>query len=484
MRTKSPGNFISRNWLLLLVAVTPLFLSACKDDEDDIAPEPIVNAENKYVNDWIQENMDFWYLWNESLPLNTDRNLAPDTYFTRLLNKDDRFSWLQPNYQELIKSLDGINMEGGFEYVLYRESNESDNVVAQILYVKPNSPASTAGLKRGDLITKINSVVMTTSNYRDQIAKLKQNHTLTYKPLVVDEERFDSEKTADLTVVEYSENPNHLSKVIETDGRKIGYFVYTFFSPGEADVYDLETDQVFQEFKNAGITDLVVDLRFNSGGSEVSARNLASLIGSGVNSSVVFFKRQYNTKVMEEIRNTPTLGESFLTSLYNDETANIGSLLTGGRVYMLTSSRTASASELIINSLRPYMEVFLIGDVTYGKNVGSISIYEENDSRNTWGLQPIVVKVANSLGTADYAAGFVPDITNEDNSLYLYPLGDERENLLAEAIAHITGKSPSDGRLGVSAKGLGREVLQHSLDENPRSFRLFMDNSTLPRFDR
>lgn len=483
MKTHSSGSFFQRNWLLLFLVLTPLVFSACNDEDSDVAPDP-VNTENNYVNSWIQEEMDFWYLWNETLPANTDRNLAPDEYFTRLLNKEDRFSWIQPNYEELIKSLDGINMEGGFEYVLYRESNQSDNVIAQILYVKPNSPAAAAGLKRGDVITRINGTTMTTTNYRDQIERLKQNHTLTYKPSIVEEERFDTEKTANLTVVEYSENPNHLSRVIDIDGRKIGYYVYTFFSPGEGDVFDLEMDQTFQTFKNTGITDLVLDLRFNSGGSEVSARNLASLVGAGVNSSSVFFKRQYNPGVMEEIRNTPTLGESFLTSLYNDEPANIGSMLTGNRVYILTSSRTASASELIINSLRPYMEVFLIGDVTYGKNVGSISRFKENDARNTWGLQPIVVKVANSLGTADYAAGFAPDIVNLDNSLYLYPLGDERENLLAEAIAHITGKTPSGGRQGIRAQSIEREVLQHSLDLNPRSFSLFMDESSVPKFDR
>lgn len=484
MKTHSSGSFFRRNWLLLFLALTPLIFSACDDEDTDVAPPDPINAENNYINSWIQEEMDFWYLWNETLPINTDRNLTPDEYFTRLLNRDDRFSWIQPNYEELIKSLDGINMEGGFEYVLYRESNQSDNVVAQIVYVKPNSPAAAAGLKRGDVITRINGTTMTTSNYRDQIERLKQNHTLTYRPLIVEEERFDSEKTANLTVVEYSENPNHLSRVIDVEGRKIGYYVYTFFSPGEGDVFDLEMDQIFQTFKNTGITDLVLDLRFNSGGSEVSARNLASLVGAGVTSSSVFFKRQYNPKVMEEIRNTPTLGESFLISLYNDEAANIGPMLTGNRVYILTSSRTASASELVINSLRPYMEVFLIGDVTYGKNVGSISLFKENDARNTWGLQPIVVKVANSLGTADYAAGFAPDIVNPDNSLYLYPLGDERENLLAEAIARITGKTPSGGRQGVRAQNIEREVLHHSLDLNPRSFRLFMDESSVPEFDR
>ena len=109
-------------------------------------------------------------------------------------------------------------------------------------------------------------------------------------------------------------------------------------------------------------------------------------------------------------------------------------MLTSGRVYILTSSRTASASELIINALKPYMEVFLIGDTTYGKNVGSISLFEENDNKNQWGLQPIVVKVFNSQDQSDYGTGFVPDVVHKDNGLYLYPLGDPKEALLSQAI--------------------------------------------------
>src|SRR5690606_15936542 len=158
--------------------------------------------------------------------------------------------------------------------------------------------------------------------------------------------------------------------------------------------------------------------------------------------------------------NDPDLGEDFLTSRFAEKEANVGPMLTGNRVYILTSSRTASASELIINSLRPYMEVFLIGDVTYGKNVGSNSIYEPDNPKNKWGILPIIEKIAISLCTADYADGFTPDILNLDNSLYLYPIGDERENLLSEAIAQITGAS--GGRIGI--KDSGREIIRHSLD--------------------
>jgi carboxyl-terminal processing protease len=450
-------------------------LSACKDEEDE--PSPITNEENQYVNDWIEENMEYWYLWNDELPASTDKNQAPPEYFASLLHEDDRFSWIQENYEELLNSLQGINKEAGYEYVLYRESEGSDNVVAQVLYVKPNSPADAAGLKRGDLITKINNQTMTTSNYQDLIQDLKNNHSLIYKPLDAAAQSFGTEKTASLTTVQYVENPNYLKKTITIGNKKIGYYVYNFFASGtdgNEEQYDLEMDNIFNSFKDEGITDLVLDLRFNSGGSEVAAKNLASLVGLGIDGSKVFFKREYNEGVKNEILTNPQLGSAFLTSFYSAKSANIGSLLSNGRVYILTSSRTASASELIINSLKPYMEVFLIGDVTYGKNVGSISIYEENDPKNTWGLQPIVVKVANSAGFSDYGDGFTPDILNEDNSLYIYPLGDERENLLSLALAEITGTAPL-GR--VAAKTAKREVIGHSLDSKRRSYRLVMEEN-------
>ncbi len=459
----------------LVFLITVLSIVSCRESND---PQPgIINQDNQYVNTWIQNNMEYWYLWNETLPKNKDRNQDPDDYFESLLNKDDRFSWIQDNYQELLNSLNGINKEAGYEFVLYKESPTSDKVIAQILYIKPNSPAENAGLKRGDVIRQVNDQTMTTSNYRDILDQLKESHTLAATPLLIGEDKFGPEQTFSLSTVVYAENPNHYHTVIEVDDHKIGYYVYTFFSPGNAQAFDNQMDDIFQGFKSAGITDLILDLRFNSGGSETSAKNLASLVASGVSSSSVFFKRQYNKSVTDDILGDPGLGQAFLTSKFDEKTANVGAMLNSNRVYVLTSSRTASASELIINSLRPYMEVFLIGDVTYGKNVGSISIYETSDSRNKWGMQPIIVKVANSVGAADYADGFAPDILNKDNSLFLYPIGDERENLLADAIAHITGTF-SGGRIG--AKDSGREIIRHSLDDNSRSFQLLMDQTQLP----
>lgn len=459
-----------------------VLLSACSDDE--LLPEPAnatkvvpaapKNGTNEYVNSWIQENMEYWYLWNKELPEGGDKNIDPEAYFDALLSKEDRFSWIQSNYQDLLNSLQGISKESGYEFVLYREKEGSENVVLQIVYVKPGSPAATAGLMRGDIISHINGQQLSTTNYRGLLSSIKQNHSVQYKPLMVEEQKFSELKTVSLNAIEYSENPNYLHRVIETGGQKIGYFVYNFFASGtdsQPGKYDKETDEVFAKFKSEGITDLVVDLRFNSGGSEISAKNLASLIGRGVDNSKIFLKRQYNDFVQEAIIKDAKLGEDYLISRYNNETHNVGNQLSTGKVYILTSSRTASASELVINALKPFMEVFLIGDKTYGKNVGSISLYEEKDPRNLWGMQPIVVKVYNSEDKSDYSTGFVPDVLHPDNSLYLYPLGDEREALLGQAIGQITGTATSARQVRET-----RRLVSHSLDFKRRSFSLIMDD--------
>ena len=461
--------------LSTLILALSIVVSSC--DEDDGLNPRSVDDNNVYVNNWILENMEFWYLWSNELPGAPNKNQAPDDFFQSLLSDDDRFSWIQDNYQDLLNSLQGISKEAGFEYVLYKEDN-SNNVLAQILYVKPSSPAEEAELKRGDAITHVNGQQLNTSNYQTVLANLAtSNYSVTYKPLLVENEEFGDPKTVNLTTIVYTENPNYLSKVIELNGKKIGYYVYNFFASGtdnQTGVYDAEMDNIFEGFKAKGITDLILDLRFNSGGSEVSANNLASLIAPDPGNKL-FFRREYNPRVEHEILSDPNAGASFLQSRLHEKTQNIGNQLSG-RVYILTGSRRASASELIMNGLNPYLDVFLIGDVTYGKNVGSISLYDDDDPRNTWGMQPIVVKVYNSLNQSDYSNGFIPDIENKDNKLFIYPLGDTREELLSQALEQITGV-PTTGRKAF--RGEPAEVIGHSLDAKKRSFTLTVDDPRL-----
>lgn len=450
----------SVRWTGALAAVLGLlfWLVACREDE----PAPL--GPNEYVNNWILENMQGVYYWNTSIPSAPDKSLAPPDFFKSLLEKNDRFSWIQENYLELQKLLQGVRKEAGYDFTLYRETAASDNFVAHIVFVKANSPATAAGLKRGDLITHINSERLTASNYQSLLAKLGETHTITFQPYDYTQQTFGTAATLTLVPVELVENPILFKSVITLSGKKIGYLVYRFFTPGPNNQYITEMDQAFQEFRDAGISDFVLDLRFNNGGTISVATHLASLVGKGIDNTKIFYKLLYNTNVMEQIRNDPRTGEASLTQRFIAKSQNIGSLLGSGNIYILTSARTASASEMVMNGLRPFMNVISIGATTAGKDLGSVTIYQENDPQNTWGMQPIVVRLVNT-NDQGYSAGFAPSVPLSDNALLLYRLGDVRERLLNKALEMIVG-APVSGRTGVTTSW-GEEV-GSSLDATSR----------------
>lgn len=439
--------------------------------------EPV--GKTAHVNNWILENMRFYYLWNDDIPKSPNKNVEPDVFFESLLSHEDRFSWIQDNYQELLNSLQGVTKEAGYEFKLYRESQENENVIAQVMYVKPGSPAAEKDLLRGDVITHINGQAITVSNYQSLLALLKENHNITYKRADANGV-FTDKGVLSLTTIEYAENPNYLHAVLDypASGKKIGYYVYNFFATGPnqaSEQYNVEMEGIFSEFQSAAITDLVLDLRFNSGGAESSSLLLASLIGKGVDNTKVFTRREYNDELEDIIIHDPDLGNDFLVKKFENKSQNVGAQISG-KVYVLTSNRTASASELLINGLKPFMNVVIIGDTTVGKNVGSISLYEENNPKNTWGMQPIVVKSYNSLDESNYSEGFNPDIIDLDNSLIIHPLGDAEEALLSKAIAEITGTT---GKRIESSAMNSRKVIGYSADRKRGIFNLLIDDDKL-----
>ncbi len=405
-----------------------LLFSSCKKDDE--------KTEFDRINDWIYANMEFYYFWTEELPSKKETSIDPNDFFKSLLSDKDRFSFIYDDYQELVNLLNGVSLESGFEYQLYLEGDNSTNVIMQLLYIKANSPAADLGLQRGDIIYEINGTQMTSDNYRSLLTNLNSSYDITYRRYNSASDTSEDKGSASITPIVYSENPFLLDSVYEIEGKKIGYLIYTFYSPGTDDVYDIQMDAIFSNFKAQGIQDFVLDLRFNSGGSETSVRNLTSLIVKNATSSDLVFKKTYNEQVREQIINDDDLGEDFLNVQFLEKAENIGSQLATGTVYILTSDRSASASEVTINSLKPYMDVFIVGDTTVGKDVGSITINDQNNANNNWALQPIIVKLVNS-SDEDYPAGHFPDIVIESNFLKLKPLGDVEETLLANALAAI-----------------------------------------------
>lgn len=425
--------------LLLLVGG----VVGCQEKEDTEPPVKEEPNPNIAINKWINDVMKEVYLWLSEMKTPIANTSEPEDYFESLLNRPtDRFSVIYPDYQQLINSLNGISLEAGYEFTLYRESSSNNNVVAEITYIKKNSPASNAGMRRGDYITRINGTQMTLENYRTVLGLIDKPHTLNTLRFNDSSGGFVAQPEISLTPVELSENPNFLDSVYTVNGEKIGYVVYHFFAPGPGNnstAYDQEMDGIFAEFKTKGIQHLVLDFRYNGGGFVSSAVNLASLIAPSVKATDIFSKTKYNSFLMQfdNLKNVQTP--------FREKAQNLGRILKGNRVYVLTSTRTASASELIINGLKPYMDVFIIGDKTTGKNVGSVPFEDDENPANKYGMLPIVSRSFNSLDQSEYTNGFLPNIEAKESSERLKPLGDINELLLRKAIEQITGV-PSGAR--------------------------------------
>ncbi|MEB2782275.1 S41 family peptidase [Algoriphagus sp. C2-6-M1] len=446
------------------VILSGLLWSCNKDDDKDPIVEPELTLEEE-INSWIYEVMDEVYYWRLNLRTPIAATSDPTNYFKSLLyTPTDRFSVIYPDYQELINSLSGISLDAGYEFKLYRVP-DSENVYAEVIYVKKNSPASLTDLKRGDAIVAINGTQIDINNYRDLLDQTETTHTI--KPLRYSDEEgaYVAMQDISLTPVELSEDPNFLDTIYTINNQKIGYVVYNFFAPGTASdnkKYDREMDEVFAKLKAENINNLVLDLRYNGGGYVSSAVNLASLIGPGVTSADIFSRTKYNNLLASEIPALSSVKTAFL-----DKTQNLGNTLDGNRLYVLTTGGTASASELIINGLKPYMDVFLIGDVTYGKNVGSVAIEDEKNPENAYGLLPIVTQSFNSLDQSDYSTGFTPNIAVNENTERLKVLGDINEIMLRTAIEQITGEA-SSGRF----MKLDREEIANTLEGKIRTGKM------------
>jgi C-terminal processing protease CtpA/Prc len=294
----------------------------------------------------------------------------------------------------------------GFEYGLSRWPEGSNNVVGQIFYVKPNTDAMNIGLKRGEYFSKINGIKLNTTNYSDLLSGDETSLTISFSD---SKDGATTDKTVK-RIANYAENPVFLHKVFNESGHKIGYLVYNFFASGSSDKdnsYDKQLNDVFGYFKNENITELVLDLRYNSGGSMNSATLLASMIVPDLNTKNVFTRLKFNSLYEDYIvsnHGEEELIDRFRNKLGTKEKINNEAINNVGKsiqkLYVLIGKWTASASELVINGLEPYMKnkIVLVGNITVGKNVGSITIYEDDKPNNKWGMQPIVLTFLIKMG--------------------------------------------------------------------------------------
>jgi len=465
---------------LALFATLWITYSCAKDDNNSISEEA---QKNTNINQWIQDNMDVLYYWNTKMPVQKDKTIFPSDYFKSILyTAEDHFSYIAEDYNELLGQLNGVQKEAGYDFTLLRVKDTPKDVCGIINYIKPNSPASSTDLRRGDVFLTVNGKQLTTDNYQDLTGEMSAPHTLG-----VYRDGYTQLQSLSLSVAEYEENPVFLDSIYQTGGKKIAYLIYNFFASDNGDYsysYLKELNTIFGKFKQANVNELVLDLRFDGGGNAEIATALASMI-SGKGSSDLFYTEQYNSIVDKELKKElKELGDNYNKTFFNDnlilrnkdgdivdQSIPVNKLTGLSRLYVLTSQWTASASELIINGLKPYMPVTLIGWTTYGKNVGMWFIYETDSLKqkdNHWGMLPIVFKLYNSKNESDYTNGFAPDIEiNEYDVDPMLPLGDTHEVLLEAALANMGVQSSSALRSSSSEKRFDSRPLMSSIDRTP-----------------
>lgn len=419
---------------LLFILSMSTFFFACKKEAETtkVTPPPTtVTNPNLAPNKWIHEVMSYYYLWSDKMPslANTKTDAKPTDYFYTLLYdypKTDRFSWIDESFTNLQNQLNGISTVLGIKNNAFYTDNTNTSLAFVLAYVLKGSPAEKAGLKRGDIILKVDDQTITNANY----TTILSNQTLKLGLGDFINGAFVSNgKSVTVTKVELQTNPILADTIIAWSGKKVGYLAYSQFLTS----FDDSLRAIFGRFKTAGVNELVLDFRYNGGGYVLSADLITNLTVKDAAARVgkVMNKKVYNATYTAYLEKNS--GSSAFETLFKSEANNLGTL---NRVFVLTAGNTASASELVINNLLPFMDVILIGENTYGKNVGSFTITDPN-KRWDYGLQPITFLTTNAIGKSDYGtvSGFTPNYIIKDNVLPYKTLGHPGETYFSKALS-------------------------------------------------
>lgn len=421
--------FLPVLFLLLFFLIT--IVSSCTPD-DPLAPVYKEDT-NEYVNDWIYQQMKKYYRWNASMPDPGNLSVEPKYYFAGLLQKNDIYSYaMHPALPETAPQ--SLRRRFGFDMSFLEFQGKYYGV---ILYTLTDSPAKNSGLQRGQLITEIDGVKLNKENYNQLYQKtVASDHVQLQITSYSSKSGFSVSKEISL-LQGLSFSQPVLYTIIEDKKTKIGYVEIPHFDVGQAQLYL----QIFQELKSKYVTEIVLDLRYNGGGDISSATALSIILAPNIRSGDLFIKFEGNA-------NGGTINQSFLQALQSNESKISFEALQNvhpsiNKVYILCGNRTASASELIINNLKPYMNVITIGEKTFGKDVAGFPIEDDRiPGKKGWILYPAIYKLFNSKQEGEYSKGINPvKQVDELQDPEVFALGNRTEVLLNSAINAITGNT-------------------------------------------
>lgn len=363
------------------------------------------SGQNLYVRQVLQD----LYLWNEFLPaVNPTSFSSPEAYLEAV-----RYRPLDEHFSYITSAASSSAFYSDSQFIGYGFGTSVQGDELRVLQVYPDSPASEAGLARGDRILEIDGRSVVTLIATGQIggafgpSEIGYASEVLFRSVAGVERRERMSKRA-VTIPTVS-----LTRAYDVDGRRVGYLFFRNFVRPSVDALN----EAFLALREAGVTELVLDLRYNGGGLVDVAVHLSSLIGGALTAGQTFATFSHNSR--NTFRNE---------TLHFTEPAVPAPTL--NRLFVITTRGSASASELVINGLRPFMPVVIIGDTTYGKPVGQYLI--EFCSKV---LAPVSFSLKNANGEAEYFDGLAPTCLAGDG--IERELGDPQEASLSEAFHYI-----------------------------------------------
>lgn len=447
---------------LATIALTGLFVFSCKKDnpKPEPEPEPVERTEAQLIKDDIYKYYKLYSLWDKSIPdYTSDPSQFTDKYGTADMVLDalkkmtpahtaypngvfDRFSYMLglDGYNTGTTASGRLKMDTNDGYGIYVQLGTEDEKTAQpiIYFVEGGSPAQKAGFKRSDFITAVNgdsdySIAVTCTatgcsindaSARDKMMN-KLNAALDAGTLKLQVKHQDGTTTIkDLTYANgYTIDPIYKDSIYTYNGNNVGYLALSSFEEIENNnVNQQKIDAAFDKFQTQQIKSLIVDLRYNGGGYVDASAYVADKIGGAITKGKLMLTYEVN----DYIKATPSINKMFQDTKFEGK-----SNLNLSKVYFLVSDRTASAAEMIINVLKPYLQVQIIasGTRTYGKPVG----FFEQVVQKKVSFWPVSFLLKNSANFSDYWDGLVPDKSNITDYVFV-DVGDKKETMLATAL--------------------------------------------------
>lgn len=433
--------------LLALLSANTMFNSCRKEADNVVLPVPEDSIQS--INKWVLDSMKHYYYYSGNIDNSVTLEGSTETYFKKLIYPSDKFSWIS-NGQNITAPKSCFDLYG-FHYILVQNAAYSSaNLIGVISLVATESAADRAGYERGFYFSKVNGIAITPSNVSIIESLLNSGKTVS---LTIIENLAGSwiEKTPNaLPATVFEERPVYTTRVFEKNNKKTGYIFYRLFN----EKFDLDLLNAFDKLKAKNVTELIIDLRYNAGGSVASCAKLSAMICKANAGNVFGIYKGNNT--LQTV--SQTFEKAIGASSNNSGKAFselVAKRLNIDKVYILSTAATASAAELLINNLKPYINVLHIGENTFGKDFAAILITDRRIPKKVaWSMQPIAYKLYNAQQKGDYENGLVPQIAeNEFDFLPLSPLSSPDDLLVKKALIQIYGDNKvTTEQLRISAK--------------------------------